>query len=124
MRISDWSSDVCSSDLDPALAATDVVQQASDVGLEVVDRADALVLRLRQPDLVVGAGRERDATVDRRPLRRRVVRPLDGPAVFLFRDLQRTRGATGGHAGTGRTDKPTGGKGTGRTDRYWWSPDR
>src|SRR3546814_16435694 len=45
MRISDWSSDVCSSDLEQALEITDTLVRSNAIDVLVVDSVAALVPR-------------------------------------------------------------------------------
>src|SRR3546814_11225662 len=65
MRISDWSSDVCSSDLSPP--RRDPAERAADIG----ERAQGGAQRFAQGGVVVEQGDEIEPAVDRRPIHQR-----------------------------------------------------
>src|SRR3546814_20727014 len=99
MRISDWSSDVCSSDLDLSdLGADEVVE----FGVEGLDesRAAALILPARAEEI---ARLEREG------------RQIAGSAPGRCRP---------GFAGTGRSDERRGGKECVSKCRSRWSPSQ
>src|SRR3546814_3039691 len=54
MRISDWSSDVCSSDLDDRPPAARALRLRAKLGQQIVDRADAVSADIGRPQLLIG----------------------------------------------------------------------
>src|SRR3546814_6577666 len=50
MRISDWSSDVCSSDLPPRIGAPDVRGEGTESPLPVLSKIEVVIVRRRRVD--------------------------------------------------------------------------
>src|SRR3546814_18240985 len=50
MRISDWSSDVCSSDLPPRIGAPDVRGEGTESPLPVLRKIEVVIVRRRRVD--------------------------------------------------------------------------
>src|SRR3546814_15830508 len=124
MRISDWSSDVCSSDLDKSVLVTGA---AGGVGKAIARRfaeqgASVLVTDIdaraagQVAEAIGGQGRARAATLD------------VGDADSIEFAVASTVGWTGRldvvvhAAGLGRSEERRGGQWCGRTCRSRWSP--
>src|SRR3546814_18290224 len=108
MRISDWSSDVCSSDLFGAVVQTENPVNFN-VPVTIVDgdcdtAPGALAITTAPPFLVIGSGTDDDAGEPPAPVDPNPQRP---PAAALARSdladpLARPPGPVAGHAGTAR----------------------
>src|SRR3546814_12830684 len=108
MRISDWSSDVCSSDLEGSITANRAANS-----LVVADYADN-IQRVRA--LITRIDRTNDTT--------EIVALKNAGAREVAESLQQLAGGSGGAAGANRSEERRVGKECVSTCRSRWSPER
>src|SRR3546814_17383374 len=108
MRISDWSSDVCSSDLRP------IADSAPDIDAYLTGEAQDFFGAVTAALDAAGVAWQRNA---------RLVRGLDYYRHTAFEFVTDRLGAQGTVLGGGRSEERRGGKGCVRTCRFRWSPN-
>src|SRR3546814_19028845 len=114
MRISDWSSDVCSSDLDGGSHAQQHQQYTKHDGFLLIGRSGATMRWTK-----AGPGTAMTESATR-------FRPMVGASIEASGALEVvttvSRNANGGGFGRARSAERREGKESVRTCRSWWSP--
>src|SRR3546814_14576290 len=114
MRISDWSSDVCSSDLVEIALGVEIHRHLAIAQAARIELARAVIAAERDVDAVL------DAIVE--AVRSIVDRQVEVPAGRLAAQAARERDVVDGAGDDGRPEEGRVGEGGGSTCRFWWSP--